>query len=252
MKNNNLKQKLLFISATHGDEGFSIPILDSLEKRYPKADYCYDRIIGNPRALEKQIRFMEKNLNRSAPGDKNGKFYEERRAFKLLKKARDFDYVIDLHGAPSKCGIVIIICKPSLANFTLAGMLDIKKIVIWSTNEDYKSGPITQFCKTGLEIECGEKTDLKIQRKLKTILEKFIKNYQQIRTEEIIENLQKKQIYAVYDKQETFGQELEDFKKVVSGTEEFFPFMSNTYPELACYKLRKIKFEELFLEQSEI
>lgn len=39
---------LLFIAASHGDEGFSIPVLEKLEKNVPKEKYGYDWIIGNP------------------------------------------------------------------------------------------------------------------------------------------------------------------------------------------------------------
>jgi succinylglutamate desuccinylase len=247
-----MKKKILFISATHGDEGFSIKVLDELEKKYPKDKYGFERIIGNPQALSLNLIQKEANLNRSAPGNLKSPLYEERRAAEIMAIAKRFQYVIDLHGANSRCGIVLIICKPSLPNFLLAGMFKVKKVVIWSTREDYQSGPLTQFCETGLEIECGPKTDKRIQKKLKMVLENFIKNYQKINIEEIMKNLKNKKFYAVYDKENQTDKTLIDFRKVRKGKEEYYPFMSNVYPNLACYKLRKIKFEELFLSLSKI
>lgn len=248
-----MKKKILFISATHGEEGFSIKVLDELEKKYPKSKYCYERIIGNPKALAKKIRYVDTNLNRSAPGNKNSKFYEEKRAFEIMNIAKKYEYVIDLHGADSNCGVVLIICNPILPNFILAGMLEIKKIVIWRTKEDLKKGPLTQFCRpAGLEIECGRKNDSRVQNRLKKILERFLKTYSLISIEEIMNNLRKKTFYVIYDKQYKEDAGLQDFKKVRGEKETFYPFMSNVYSEIGCYKMRKIKLEELFLSQSKI
>lgn len=245
-------KKILFISATHGDEGFSIKVLDELERKYPKDKYGFERIIGNPRALALGVRGTDGNLNRLAPGKPKSKIYEERRAFGIMKIVKNYDYVIDLHGANSKCGIVIIICNPILPNFILAGMFDIKKIVIWSTKEDYKSGPLTQFCKTGLEIECGIKTDLEIQKELKIVLKKFIKNYQKMDVKKIMDNLRQKELYVVYDKLMGKDKSLQDFKKIKKEREVFYPFMADAYPGIACYKVRKIKFQKLFLAFSKV
>lgn len=248
-----MKNKVLFISATHGDEEFSIKVLDELERKCPKDKFAYERIIGNPKALAKKERYLDANLNRSAPGNKNSKLYEEKRAFEIMEIAKKFDYVIDIHGADSNCGIALIICNPTLPNFILAGMLTVKKIVVWATEEDLKKGPITQFCKpAGIEIECGRKTDFIIQNKLKTVLLKFIKSYQKITIKDIMSNLKKKELYLIYDKQTKKDSNLEDFKKIKNRNEIFYPFMSNVYPNIACYKMKKIELGKLFLSQSNI
>lgn len=246
-----MKKKVLFISATHGEEGFSIQVLNEIRKEYPK--YVFEGIIGNPKAFEKKVRYVDTNLNRSAPGNKNSKSYEDRRAFEIMEIAKKFDYVIDIHGADSKCGITIIICNPILPNFVLAGMLPIGKIVIWRTKEDLKKGPLTQFCKpAGLEIECGRKTDLAIKNKLKNVLVKFLRTYQKITIKEIMKNLGTKEFYVIYDKQTKKDKAFQDFKKVRTKKEIFYPFMSNVYPSISCYKMKKISFEKLFLSQSNI
>jgi hypothetical protein len=132
-------------------------------------------------------------------------------------------------------------------------MLSIKRIVIWRTFEDLKKGPITQFTNgAGLEIECGRQTDPKIQRKLRSILTDFIKTRRKITTDEIIKNLIKKEIYVIYDKENKQGKKLEDFNKVQNKNETYYPFMSNVYSNVECYKMKKIKLEDLFLDQSKI
>lgn len=247
-----MKKKILFITSTHGDEGFSIKILNELEKKYSKDKYGYDRIIGNPKALKLNVRQIDGNLNRLAPGKATSEIYEERRAFEIMKITKKFDFTIDIHGSDSECGVVIIICNPILPNLALAGLFDIGKIVVWSTKEDYKTGPLTQFCKSGLEIECGKKNNPLIQRKLKKVLGKFIRNYQNMTVTEIMRSLRKKEIYAIYDKAPGKDKSLRDFVKATRENETFYPFMSNIYPETACYKMRKIDLSKIFLSQSKI
>lgn len=245
-----MKKKILFISATHGDEGFSIKVLDELERKYPKDKYSFERIIGNPKALSKNIRFIQGDLNRSAPGNIKSEIYEEKRAAEIMKKIKQYKFVIDLHGANSKCGVVIIISYPSLENIILSGLFPIKRVVIWYTSDCLENGPITQFCQSpGLEIECGPKTDLNVQKELKKVLKEFIGKYKKLTIEEVMKNLAQKEFYVISEKLKGDGKNMQDFKQTKRGREVFYPFMSSQYPKIACYKMKKIKFEELFLEK---
>ena len=64
-------RKILFIAATHGNERDSVKVMRQLEKELPKEKYGYDWIIGNKKAFAANARFVEQDLNRSAPGDIN-------------------------------------------------------------------------------------------------------------------------------------------------------------------------------------
>lgn len=242
----NMNKKILFVSATHGDEGFSIEVLDELERKYPKDKYGYDRIIGNPKALVRNARFIEKDLNRSAPGNLRSEVYEKRRAAEIMKITKNFDCVVDLHGANTKCGVVIIICKPTLSNFALATMFNIKRIVVWYETKR-PSGPLTQFClPLGFEIECGPKTDPKIKKELGKVLKDFLLKTKKMTIEDYLKKLKDKEIYVVYAKKKG-NEKLQDFIQVKTNKEEYYPFMSNQYPGIACYKMKKINLEDLFL-----
>lgn len=247
-----MNNKILFISATHGNEEYSIKVLDSLEKKYPKSEYGYERIIGNPKALKRDIRFIERDLNRSAPGDIKSKVYEKKRAAEIMKISEEFKYVIDLHGSNSKCGVTVIIPYPSVRNILLSGLFDIKKVVIWYTKKSYKNVPLTQYCKPpGLEIECGPKKDPKISIALKKVLEKFLRDQEGMGIEQLITRLKNKEFYLVYGIYKSKNKITKDFKKIETEKEKFYSFMSaNQYPgKITCYKMRKIKFEDLFLSK---
>jgi len=98
------KNKLLILTATHGDEDFSIPIVQKIQKKF-----IFDWQISNPKALGKGVRFTDKDLNRSGPGNYKSKYYEERRAKKLITLAKKYEIVIDVHGTVSNTGCFIIL-----------------------------------------------------------------------------------------------------------------------------------------------
>lgn len=245
-----MNNKILFISATHGNEEYSIKVLDDLERKYPKSEYGYERIIGNPKALKKNVRYIDQDLNRSAPGDIKSKIFEKKRAAEIMKISEKFKYVIDLHGSNSKCGVTIIIPYPSIENIFLSGLFDIKKVVIWYTKRSDENVPLTQSCKPpGLEIECGPKSDPKISIELNKVLERFLKGQRSMNIEKLMKSLETKEFYLVYGIYKSENKIARDFKKVKTDREEFYSFMStNQYPgEINCYKMRRIKFEDLFL-----
>lgn len=228
------KQTILFILATHGDEGFTIPIFQKIEKRYPKDKFNYDWIVGNPKAVELNSRYVDADLNRSAPGDSSSIIYEKKRAAEIIEFANNFDCVIDVHGSISDCGIITIIPKPTINNLLLAGTLPIQRNVIWYAKSSLEEGPIVQFCDpTALEIECGPKENKQVQKELEKIIIEIISGDYRI------SRLSEKEFYAVYGKKEADGNKYSDF--VESGdSEKFYPFLANQYPGIACYKMKKI------------
>lgn len=145
------KKELLFLAATHGDEGFSVPILDRLNKRFQGR---FNYIIGNERAYERNVRFTDTDLNRSAPGNATSLLYEVRRANEILKIAKNYRSVIDIHGTTANSGIFVIIANPTPVNIALASCLPIRNVVIWAVKSSESKGPITQFVSRGVAIEC--------------------------------------------------------------------------------------------------
>ena len=46
-------RKILFITATHGNEQDGVKVMQQLENELPKDEYNYDWIIGNEKAYQK-------------------------------------------------------------------------------------------------------------------------------------------------------------------------------------------------------
>jgi len=243
------ERKVLFISATHGDEGFSTEILKDIERLYRRESYSYDWVIGNPEALTKQIRFTEADLNRSAPGNPNGTIYEERRASELMELSKDYAFVVDVHGSSNDCGIVTIIPYPSIQNLVLASAFNIENNVIWYAKSSIAKGPLVQFIGCpGIEIECGPKDSKEIQNALSAILRTFLTQGRETTILDLMNNLKNKSFYSVYGFLEQNNVRYTDFELATFGGEEFYPFLSKQYSGIACYKMKKVDFSDLFLE----
>lgn len=242
------KGRILFVAGTHGDEGFSRDVFKNLTGRYPRNEFGYDRTVGNPRALRQDIRFTEVDLNRSAPGNLTSEVYEERRAAQIMELSKRYKFVIDVHGSVADCGIVTIIPYPSLPNLALASMLPIERNVIWYAKSSLEKGPLVQFTDCpGIEIECGPKSSEQTQRDLEEVLSKFLENRANSNLDDLIQNLKGKEFFNVYGRLGGDGSQYKDFVLARVDEEEFYPFMSNQYPGTACYKMKKINLEDLFL-----
>ena len=140
-----MKKKILFLAATHGNEGFSIPILKKLASKYDLSKF--DWKISNPMALDKKKRFIEADLNRVAPGNKDSSKYEIRRAYELMQVFKKYDYIIDIHGTPAKTGIFTIVTNPKKENLILAALLPFQNIVSLESKGSKETRTINSVCK---------------------------------------------------------------------------------------------------------
>jgi hypothetical protein len=221
MKNN----KLLFLTSTHGDEGFTVPVLKKLSKQF-----VFDWKIANYKAYVKNTRFIEADLNRSGPGNPNSKIYEEKRASEIIALGKQYQTVIDLHGTIGATGIFVIITNPNWENIELAKKFNIKNVVLWPGLKP--TGPLTQFIPNSLEIECGPKNLLETSQKLEEILEGYLsKKDREIKQKFFIVN-------GIFTKETT--DKMEEFTKFTYKNDSFYPLMIGQYPKIKCYMMQKL------------
>jgi hypothetical protein len=233
------KKDILFIYRTHGDEDVGEYALKALakQKRVTAPKITYDTIVGNPAARKKDVRFTDCDLNRSAPGSQNSKLYEERRAWEILRIAKGYEAVIDLHGTTARSGIFTIVTKSTKKNLSLAMALPIQHVVIWESAGPSKTGPITQFVNRGVEVECGPQNSKKIIGELATILGQITS-----RGLRAVDPSRKK-IFVVYGKiiKEEYGNRKivwRDFKIAEYQGEKFYPLLVGQYKKYVCYKMK--------------
>ncbi len=243
------KEKLLFIAATHGEEGFSIPVLRRLEAEYPKDKWGYEWIVGNPEALKQGKRFTQTDLNRAAPGDQSSTFYEERRAAELLEISQGYDMIVDIHGTVSPCGLVKIVPKPSVENLALASLFPELINIIWYSARSLKKGPPVQFMKKpALEIECGM-NDSGIETKLFEVLARALLIKREMSWIGLSTSLANQQWFQVIGRAQSYDPQAKELLPMETEEGTVYPFLTNKYREPSYYLLKKIKIEDAFLYQ---
>lgn len=236
--------RILFVAGTHGDEGFGVEVMKAIEQTYDPDIYGYDWIVGNPNALAIGARYTDTDLNRSAPGDAQSAAYEERRAAEIIELSKRYDMMIDLHGTVANCGIVNIIAKPSPENIALARALPVARNVIWYSAASELHGPLAQHVKcSAIELECGPKSDLAVQRELEILIGRIIMANRAGQFEQITQTF-----YEVYGK--VVGDwrlDVKDFQAITIGDETFYPFLSSQYEGEVCRKLRTVRPEDVII-----
>lgn len=237
-----MKNDILFIGGTHGDEPLGVEVLKDLENKAGRFDW----IVGSPPALQAGTREFEGDLNRSAPGDPQASGYAIRRAAEIVELAKDYRWVIDLHGTRAYTGIFIIITKPTRANLELALRFDIRNIVLWPSFSGELCGPLSESVSCGIEIECGPKDMPLVRSKLSAVLERFIERADGTIDPESLEDiLHGRNFFEVYGslKSGVAADSLGEFIETEVEGERFLPLLIGRYQErngILCYKMRPL------------
>jgi len=234
-------KKILFVVATHGDERVGLDVVEMLKKI--GYDKYFDYLVANQKALEKNQRFIDVDLNRSYPGKRYSKFYEKRMAFYNLNIVKQYEYVIDFHEASmGNENFIIIPREKIIKNFPLQ-YINLEKILLWPNPK----GPMSQVFSGAIELEFGMKKKQRkvIVKKAFNIAKKFIESIVSEKSPNCYSK--KKKIYYVYGKllkEEFLGNinTLVDFIKVKINNEVFMPLLTGQYTKegIVCYKMKKI------------
>jgi len=241
-----MKNSILFIGATHGDEPIGVDVLNEL--RQERSDF--DWIIGNEKAFPINTRTYTADLNRSAPGNLNSPIYEQRRSAELIALSNTYTYTIDLHGTDNDMDTFIIICNPKQENLELAALIDIPRIVIWPAISEELKNPSSEFFACGLEIECGNQSAPATATQLTSTLATFLDTYKNASKQEIDERLQQREIYQVYDVLRSPSSidpsSLTEFARVDDADDEpWYPLFIDAYNDIICYKMERVSVEDI-------
>lgn len=151
-KTKQKKPTIVIVGCLHGNELVGHKIIEELKKlKITKGRL--KTILGNPKAVMANKRFIDQDLNRSFPGNKNSKLLEEKLAAKILKIISPNDYVIDVHSTTSDTKNVIIIKKRNAIINKMISVIKPGKVVLMPKN--YGAGSLINFC-SGISIEYGK------------------------------------------------------------------------------------------------
>ena len=197
--------QIALVVCLHGDEPFGLEVGKEFQETLPV-------FIGNELALKQNKRFIEADLNRCFPGNPEGE-YEEKIAYELLKKLKNFDYIIDVHSSSCNIELFGIITKPNKEKINLAKKMGLKKIVLMSEHLA-KGSALIDYLDCALSLEIGPHNKEGNAEKVITL----INNLQNNIDKDCSEN--KPEIYEIFDiikGEEVSKYYLENFKGVKKG-----------------------------------
>ncbi len=238
----------------HGDEILGKQVLEKIDKDFPQYREYYDWVVSNEEAVKNNVRFIEFNMNRIAPGDLNSDSYEKRRVAQLIETAKKYKYVIDIHTTKSDVGIFTIISNPTIESIMLSLFLDIDNVVFWAQSDFNENNAFTTHVHRGIAIEVGPRGS-KVSMDLLydscvNLLELISKK---IYPSELL--LRKKKFLKVVgflskEDEKKFGvSELENFKKININGEEYYPIMVGSYG-VAAYLTKEVSWYDLLSHDS--
>ncbi|SEH08848.1 aspartoacylase [Candidatus Venteria ishoeyi] len=131
-------KNIAIVGGTHGNEYTGVYLIRELNKAQFQKKWeglNIELLIGNPKAYEKCVRFIDHDLNRSFTKKNLADFslsgYEANRAKAICQKlgGKDdpkMDFIIDMHTTTSNMGVSIIISDNNDYNFKLAAYIKTK------------------------------------------------------------------------------------------------------------------------------
>jgi succinylglutamate desuccinylase len=142
---NVIMKNLAIVCCLHGNERYGLKV--------SKNQSFFPFFLSNKKSFIQNKRFIDADLNRCFPGRVNGN-YEEKLAYNLIKKLKDFYYIIDFHSSSNNCPMFGIITKPNNEKIEFAKLLGLKKLVIMP--KFFASGKaLIDFVDCGISIEVG-------------------------------------------------------------------------------------------------
>lgn len=162
IKEGRLNGKTLAVFAgVHGNEKAGIlamkDILEEIKVLRGKVFFVF----ASPKAIEKDVRYVEENLNRYFVKGVIPSSYERQRAIELMKILDESDALLDLHASNVSETTPFIICEKE--SFDLARKMDFE--IISSGWNDIEPGAADGYMssrgKIGLCLECGYAEDPK-------------------------------------------------------------------------------------------
>lgn len=160
----------IFVVGQHGNEKSPLKVLEAFGG--------LEIVVGNPPALEKNVRYIEADMNRSFPGKVDGAL-EEKLAFHLLPVLQKYEAVVDFHTATCETPIFIITTELNRAHIQLARRLGVKRVVYMG--KSIASGrALIDHVSCGVSVESGkeglETTEKEIERTVHFYLSEKLRN----------------------------------------------------------------------------
>ncbi len=217
--------KVILNILTHGDELIGLKVAEEL-KKLKISDDIFQVHIANKEAYEKGIRFIDKDLNRSFPGNPNG-CYEEKLATKIFPIIEDADIVFDIHSTTSGLKDAVIVTKLDSKTQKYLDIISPKYVLFMAFS---KSNALISNAKVGLAFEYGRENDIKVLNNIVNDIKKVLAHLGLIDNVKLLKRKTKYfKINETVEKPKNFKlmQSIKNFKIVKKG--EPYAYLNNKF-----------------------
>jgi succinylglutamate desuccinylase len=234
--------KIGVVVCLHGDEPVGLEVKKMLSINA-------QTFIANPKALTKNVRFLETDMNRCFPGKENG-LHEEKCAYNLLRDIKKFKYIVDVHSSSGGIELFGIITKPNEEKFNLAKKMGLKKVIVM-TEKFAKGASLIDNVNCAISLEVGphdrKENALEIAHLIKNLERNFDKDCSCVKLDVF-------EIFDIIYGDKTAKSYLSNFKAVKKGDiikedmeKQFAPFDfvpvfvgEDSYKGIICMAAKKI------------
>jgi predicted deacylase len=143
--------EIAVIGGIHGDEPCGVTAIEALLDSNPPVERPVALVIANEKALEKDVRYVEEDLNRAFPGDPDGETHESRLAAEITE-AIGHCTTLSMHSTQSYREMFALV--KDLDDFArdVCPYLSVDAVVDVGS---YDKGRLFEGVRRTIEIECG-------------------------------------------------------------------------------------------------
>lgn len=158
----------------HGNERFSKEAVDEILSEAEEFDKGVKFVFANERAYDENTRYIDEDLNRAFPGDRDSDSHEKRLAARLMDELEGTT-VLDLHSTVSYGKPVAFIAGRSEERVRLALKTGVSKIVDVAREDgsNFFAGSLVEYL-DGVAVECGKRGEYATKAQSKRVVENFL------------------------------------------------------------------------------
>lgn len=142
--------ELAVVAGVHGDEPGGVRAIDRLLEERPNVERPVKLVVANEEALERQVRFIDEDLNRAFPGDPDAKTHEGRLANRLVDELEGC-LTFSMHSTQSHAEPFAIVNGITDTATEICPQLPVVAMVETS---NFSEGRLFSSIET-IEVECG-------------------------------------------------------------------------------------------------
>ena len=142
--------ELAVVAGIHGDEPGGVRAIERLLDERPSVERPVKLVVANEKALERQVRFVDEDLNRAFPGDPGAKTHEGQLAHRLVEELEGC-LTFSMHSTQSHAEPFAIVNGVSETAEEVVPQLPVVAMVETS---EFAEGRLFSEIET-IEVECG-------------------------------------------------------------------------------------------------